>query len=99
MPRLVFATKEDMLKWCNDFIRLRPKNFIVFITDDFEIIVHQTVSTRPIFVAYYKALSDEELDEIVNELTEKHKLSCYRIKRIEWDLERGVGIQPSGVWW
>ena len=94
MPRLVFESLEDLKKWMKEQVRPKAANFVIFYTkEDHEIIVHPIVSTRPIFVGYYKCKTEENTEQLANELAKEIGLRVYPLQRLEWDLEKPVGIK------
>ena len=95
MPRLVFGSFQELLDFVKRFIT-KPENYLIIQTEeDGEIIVHQTVSTRPIFVLYYKCRPSEKPEELVNQLKVVVPSPCVKVLRVEWDIEKFPGIKMA----
>ena len=93
MPRLVFGSFQELLDFVKRFIT-KPENYLIIQTEeDGEIIVHQTVSTRPIFVLYYKCRPQEKPDELVDQLRMAVRSSVVKVQRVEWDIEKFPGVK------
>ena len=86
MPRLVFSSAEDLLRWATEQASSKPGNYVVIHTGEDELILHQTVSTRPIFVGYYKGEGAKDAVSILKDMG----FSIYDVVRVEWDVERGL---------
>jgi hypothetical protein len=72
----------------------KPENFIILYSEeDNEVVVHQTVSTRPIFVFYYKLSPEDDKDEILKRVETVTRCRKFSVTRIEWDLEKAVGVK------
>ncbi|MCW1309290.1 MAG: hypothetical protein QXP04_01210 [Candidatus Nanoarchaeia archaeon] len=93
MPRLVFRNLEDLIAFCESFVKQKPDNFILIVSEAFEIIVHQTVSTRPIFIGYLKFEDPKNFEETIVSLQKNYGLRTIRVESLEWDIEKPVGIK------
>ena len=92
MPRLVFESKERLEDWVKTFVTKKPENYVIIYTsEDNEVIVHPVVTSRPIFVGYFKGV--EALGKFAEELSQKYKIPLLRVQRVEWDIEKPVGIK------
>ena len=93
MPRLVFESWDEFLNFAKQFVS-KPENYLIIrTTEEDEIILHQTVSTRPIFVLYYKCRPQEKPDELVGQLRMAVRSPVVKVQRVEWDIEKFPGVK------
>jgi hypothetical protein len=89
---LVFEKKEVLEDWVSTFVTKKPENYVVIYTrEENEVIVHPVVTSRPIFVGYFKGA--ENLEKFAKEISEKYKIPFLEVLRVEWDIEKQVGIK------
>lgn len=92
MPRVVFSEVEEFKNFVVHMAK-KPDNFVAFETSDGELIVHQVVSTRPIFVAYIKPSPDKAKD--LKSFLNAMGIRIFQCKDFEWDIEKPVGIKVA----
>ena len=85
MPRITFYNKDELLKWCNLFVK--PENYVGYTTVDCEIILEPRKSTRPSRFAFFNA-RDESMNDLVKEIADKTGITFIKIAKYEWDTER-----------
>ena len=96
MPRLVFDDFENLLEWAKKVVTPKHENYIIlYTTESNELIIYPVVSTRPIFVGYYKLTSEDNAEKLIERVTKITGCKLFPIKRIEWDLQKAVGIRTG----
>jgi len=91
MPRLVYSSKEEFLKWVRE--KVTAERYDLYVTEDNELIVCPTRSTQPLTYAYLKLQSDPK--DLIKEVRENVSgISVYFLRNFEWATDRAVGIRP-----
>jgi len=93
MPRIVFDKKEDFEIWVKE--NTSASRYIFYITDDNELVVYPSVSTRPLAIGYLSSFT-EDLKKYGEEFAKNNGYRFFKIKRIEWDIEKAVGVKIGG---
>lgn len=82
---LEFSNSESFKKWYETCAH--AEKYIVFVTNDKEIIMRPTKSTNTYDYGYYEATTKDKLDCILKEL-EEGRYSIFSVKAIHWDKEK-----------
>ena len=82
---LEFSNPEQFKKWYESCAL--PEKYIVFVTNNKEIILRPIKSTNTYDYGYYEATTKDKLDCILKEL-EESRYSIFNIKSIHWDKEK-----------
>ena len=90
--RLVFERLEEFEKWIET--RTSPEKYDVILTQNNEVVLIPTKATKTLNVGYFK-FSDWEkaLSEV--EALESAGYNVIKVKRIEWDISKPVGVMFS----
>ena len=90
MPIAVFNNTDELRAWCKDTVS--PDKYRVLSTDEDEIILEPTKTSRPLKFGYLQIPGAEALaDEIAKEFNLKH----IHIKAYRWDTDKGPHIKIS----
>lgn len=88
MPIVVCKNEEELMAWLEDTVV--TGRYRVLVTDENEIIVEPTKTSRPLKYAY---LQITEPSEIAKKIREKFGLKILHIKAYRWNDERGPFVK------
>jgi len=87
--RLVFKTKDELLAWIKECVS--PERYVAYITDDNEVVLCPTRSTRPIIYGYLKV--ETNIGDIVKSIVHEFGIRCFPVKNVEWADDRPPGVK------
>ena len=87
--RLIFEKKTEFEKWLRE--HSKKGKYEILTTEDNEIIARPGLSTKTYDIGYYKGLP-EDVEEY-KKLAKSLELSNYKLKKIDWDIEKSVGVK------
>jgi hypothetical protein len=91
MARIVFSDATTFLRWVLE--NATPERYLAYITSEREVVLYPRKATRPLTYAYIRT-SEKEVSDIKNTLLSK-ELDVFEVERIEWDVEKSVGVRVS----
>jgi len=87
MPIAVCKNKEQLIAWCEDTVE--PGRFRVLATEEGEVIIEPTKTSRPIKYAY---LQTTEASKVAEEIASKFGVKKLELKAYRWDDERSPSV-------
>jgi len=88
MPIAVFGNVDQLRLWCKDTVS--PDRYRVLSTDEEEVILEPTKTSRPLKFGYIQSSDAEKLaEEIAKEFNIKH----IHLKAYRWNDERGPFVK------
>jgi len=92
MVRYVFNEKKEFLRWISD--NVTKEKYQAYLTENREVILVPTRSTRPLEYAYFRCTDSDIEDDVVEKLA-KIELKIYNVKSVEWADDRAPGVRVS----
>ncbi len=90
MPRLVFSSREELLKWIKE--KVAAEKYDLYITEESEVILSPIKSTKPLNYAYFKTSADPK--DLVRAIKENvNGIKVYLLKSFEWATDLAPGIK------
>ena len=87
MPRPIFTTKDDFIKWLASAIN--PTKYDCYATASKELILIPTVSTRPVIYGHYKAFKEQDFIDAKGAV-EARGIPVYSVGQFDWNIEDRV---------
>ncbi len=90
MPRLVFNSKEELLKWIKE--KVAAEKYDLYLTEESEVILSPIKSTKPLNYAYLRLSTDPK--DLVRAIKENvNGIKVYSLKNFEWVTDLAPGIK------
>jgi len=88
--RVVFKELKEFGKWVQEIAK--PDKYYVYITEENEIVLVPSKSTRPMTFAYVRVAKEEEL-KILTTSFEGSGYKVFNVKAFDWHDDRPVGMK------
>ena len=88
MPVAVFGNIEQLRLWCKDTVS--PDRYRVLSTDENEVILEPTKTSRPLKFGYLQSSDAEKLAE---DIAKEFSIVHIHLKAYRWDDERGPFVK------